>query len=167
MNKQIKITLSITLLSTLGLYNSNILAAPHTINNALASISAYQLVPKVPSLAGNSAYPSLTSEVFISYPSQGFISLPKAPVKPLAGIEVVDFAIITPNGIQKKNSIFEFAAKFNDTLQQILAFFDLSSAESDGKNKSYNESPRAENSYLISQVTAKKPITTCRAKSSS
>lgn len=48
--------------------------------------------------------------------------------KPLLGMQVADFANINSNKLQKKNTIFEFAAKFNDKLQQVLSFFDFSSA---------------------------------------
>jgi hypothetical protein len=40
---------------------------------------------------------------------------------------VADFALISPSKFRNHNSIFEFAVKFNDKLQQILSFFDFSS----------------------------------------
>lgn len=46
--------------------------------------------------------------------------------KPLLGIQVTDFTNLVPNKFEKKNSFFEFAAKFNDKLQQLLAYFDFS-----------------------------------------
>lgn len=59
--------------------------------------------------------------------------------KPLLDVQTTDFSILSPKKFKKKNSIFEFAAKFNDKLQQILAYFDFSSSDNNKKNESRQE----------------------------
>jgi hypothetical protein len=79
------------------------------------------------------------SKVFTTKEQIGIPSFSNIARKPLQGIQIADFAHITPNGLQKKNSIFEFAAKFNDKLQQILAIFDFSSAKSSAKKENVSQ----------------------------
>lgn len=100
-------------------------------------------------LARNYAYPSITSEVFNKFNSATFY---QTPVRPLQGIQVVGFTNLIPHKYEKKNSIFEFAAKFNDKLQQFLAYFGFSSKTiTERTNEKINEKEQSKKSRLIAQ----------------
>jgi hypothetical protein len=95
-------------------------------------------------LVNNYAYPSVTSEVFNQYN--------QISQQPSLGIKVTDFANLVPHKFAKKNSLFEFAAKFNDKLQQVLAYFDFSST-STGSKKNISEKYSNQKSSLIAKMT--------------
>lgn len=83
----------------------------------------------------NYAYPSITSDLFEKYRPFNKPALPQMPKQLLPGIQVAEFSLFSVNKIEKKNSFFEFAAKFNDTLQQIIAYFNFSSKNKRGSNE--------------------------------
>ena len=92
----------------------------------------------------NYAYPSITSDLFEKYRPFNKPALPTMPKQLLPGIQVAEFSLFTANKIEKKNSFFEFAAKFNDTLQQIIAYFNFSSKNT----KSSKQQIREKNDHL-------------------
>ncbi len=101
------------------------------------------------------AYPSLTSEVF----KNNSIHLPafvKVSQQPLLGIQVADFANLVPNKFEKRNSIFEFAAKFNDKLQQVLAYFNFSSKSTPRNNETINAKKTKRKIHLSAQTSVSK-----------
>jgi hypothetical protein len=154
----------------LGLYGTAAQAGPEIKTSAEQAFTQKSLVITMTSaknsLANHTAYPSITSELFKDY---GEVSLPSAsqrPRQPLPGIKVTDFALFSPQNLQQKNSIFEFAAKFNDTLQQILAYFDFTSASTGNKKKQIDENKQQRKIQLIVNHN-KSPITdNCQAKAS-
>ena len=99
----------------------------------------------------NYAYPSITSEVFNQYNQIAMQSTTQTSQQPSLGIKVTDFANLIPSKFTKKNSLFEFAAKFNDKLQQVLAYFDFSDTNTDSKNKKI----RSKNLVRLLKITIK------------
>jgi|TARA_B110000211_G_scaffold48718_1_gene52913 hypothetical protein len=71
--------------------------------------------------------------------------------KPLLGIQVTDFTNLVPNKFEKKNSFFEFAAKFNDKLQQLLAYFDFSAKSTARDNEAINTEQAKRKIHLSNQ----------------
>ena len=102
-------------------------------------------------LVNNYAYPSVTSEVFNQYNQIAMPSTTQISQQPSLGIKVTDFANLVPHKFAKINSLFEFAAKFNDKLQQILTYFDFSSSSTDSKNKNISEKNSKQKSSLIAK----------------
>ena len=68
---------------------------------------------------------SLNGKIFNKNNKLNQHSFAPSSQQPLLGIQVADFTNLVPNKFEKKNTFFEFAAKFNDKLQQILAYFDF------------------------------------------
>jgi hypothetical protein len=101
-------------------------------------------------LVNNYAYPSVTSEVFNQYNQIAMPSTTQISQQPSLGIKVTDFTNLVPHKFAKKNSLFEFAAKFNDKLQQVLAYFDFSST-STGSKKNISEKYSNQKSSLIAK----------------
>lgn len=146
----------------LGLYGTAVQARPEVKTSAEKTFTQDNLVITMTSakysLENHTAYPSITSELFKDY---GEISPPSSSQKsrqPLPGIKVADFALFSPQNFQQKNSIFEFAAKFNDTLQQILAYFDFTSASTSNKKQQIDENKQQRKIQLIVNHN-KSPIT--------
>lgn len=106
-----------------------------TVNNVVINL---QLPAK--HIANNYAYPSIISEAFKKHHNTHVQSLTQISRQPLHGIQVTYFANLVPDKFDNKNSIFEFAAKFNDKLQQLLAYFDFSSTDSKDENISEKDS---------------------------
>ena len=90
-------------------------------------------------VSNNFAYPSMTSEVFNQYQAINTLSSSKTFTQPMQGIQVADFSHLVPGKFDKKISFFEFAAKFNDKLQQVIAFFDFSSADTESKDENVSD----------------------------
>ncbi|MBA6389556.1 hypothetical protein H4J38_02060 [Colwellia sp. BRX10-3] len=105
-----------------------------TVNNVVINL---ELTAK--HIANNYAYPSITSEAFQKHHNTHVQSLTQMSRQPLHGIQVADFVNLVPRKFDNKNSIFEFAAKFNDKLQQVLAYFDFSSTGTDSKDENISE----------------------------
>jgi hypothetical protein len=122
-----------------GLYCSTTQAKPKVKDQAKVVLMINKIVSEVKSptnnLVNNYAYPSITSEVFNQYNRIAIQSTTQISQQPSLGIKVTDFANLVPNKFTKKNSLFEFVAKFNDKLQQLLAYFNFSSTSTDTKKK--------------------------------
>lgn len=153
-----KANLSGTILLVLGLfslYSSVAQTEPrmkHQVNVVLM-INNVAIEVKSPSnnIVNHYAYPTITSEVFNQYNQSAMHLATQISQQPSLGIKVTDFANLTPHKFDKKNSIFEFAAKFNDKLQQVLAYFDFSSTSTDGKNKNISDKNLQQKSNLITK----------------
>jgi hypothetical protein len=123
-----------------GLYCSAIQAEPKVKDQAKVFLIINKVVSEVKSPTNthvnNYAYPSITSEVFNQIAMQ---STTQTSQQPSLGIKVTDLVNLVPSKFTKTNSLFEFAAKFNDKLQQILAYFGFSSPSTDSKNQDISE----------------------------
>ncbi|WP_085298172.1 hypothetical protein [Cognaticolwellia mytili] len=132
MNRIIKVSLVSAICVITGLFGSLSYAAPEVNNDTIYSIVVKQntaMNSNANNIAHNYAFSRITNKTFGAFKKANLPSFPSTMRQPLQGIQVVDFAHIVPNTLQKKNTIFEFAAKFNDKLQQILAIFDFSSTK--------------------------------------
>jgi len=141
-----KPNLSSAILLVIGLFGLNCSttqAEPKVTDQANVVLIINKVVSEVKSptktLVNNYAYPSITSEAFNQYNHIAMQSTTQTSKQPSLGIKVTDFANLVPSKFTKKNSLFEFAAKFNDKLQQVLAYFDFSSTSTDSKNKNIGE----------------------------
>ena len=141
-----KPNLSSAILLVIGLFGLNCSttqAEPKVTDQANVVLIINKVVSEVKSptktLVNNYAYPSITSEAFNQYNQIAMQSTTQTSKQPSLGIKVTDFANLVPSKFTKKNSLFEFAAKFNDKLQQVLAYFDFSSTSTDSKNKNIGE----------------------------
>ena len=141
-----KPNLSSAILLVIGLFGLNCSttqAEPKVTDQANVVLIINKVVSEVKSptktLVNNYAYPSITSEAFNQYNQIAMQSTTQTSQQPSLGIKVTDFANLVPSKFTKKNSLFEFAAKFNDKLQQVLAYFDFSSTSTDSKNKNIGE----------------------------
>jgi len=124
-------------------------------NTFTADSAASQMSSTATSASYSYAYPSLTSEAF----TNNSIRLPsfvKVSQQPLLGIQVADFSNLVPNKFEKRNSIFEFAAKFNDKLQQVLAYFNFSSKSTPRNNEAINAKKTNREIHLSAQIKAEK-----------
>lgn len=140
MNKPAKISLVSSIFVITGLCGSLSQAAPEVKSNAKTAKIENQFIAN--NVSYNYTYPSITSEIFADGKKLALPSLASISRQPMQGIQVADFAHITPNRLKKNNAIFEFAAKFNDKLQQILAIFDFSSTQSAQSQESKNNKER-------------------------
>lgn len=140
---------------TVGLYCSTINAETEmkekpqlafTMNNLLSTMKS----PAI-NIANNYAYPSITSEIFNKYNQSATRSFPQASQQPMLGIKVADFVNLVPRKFDNKNSIFEFAAKFNDKLQQVLAFLDFSSTSIKNKDENISEADQKRTVSIIAK----------------
>jgi len=138
-----------------GLYCSATQAEPKVKDQANVVLIINKVVSEVESPTNthvnNYAYPSITSEVFNQYNQIAMQSTTQTSQQPSLGIKVTDFANLIPSKFTKKNSLFEFAAKFNDKLQQVLAYFDFSDTNTDSKNKKI----RSKNLVRLLKITIK------------
>jgi hypothetical protein len=125
MKTHTKTTLFNATIVSIGLFCATSFAAPE-VSSLSDEYAAHNTKTSSASIDYSYAYPSITSEIFEKNSKLNIASFAQVSDKPFLGINVVDFSLLTPNKAQKKNSIFEFAAKFNDKLQQVLAFFSLS-----------------------------------------
>ena len=136
-----------------SLYCSTIQAETKVKANAQLAFTRDIVVIKLKSpainMTNNYAYPSITSEVFNVYHQKNSHRLTQKSPQPLLGIEVADFVNIVPRKFDNKNSIFEFAAKFNDKLQQILTYFDFSSTSTKSKVENISEKDQKSKVSLI------------------
>lgn len=142
MNRSTKVSLVGSIFVITGLCGSLSYAAQETDNTS----KYFALNANNQYIAMNStrdsrryAYPSITSKVFSGNKKTNIQSFANISRQPLQGVLVADFAHVTFNKFQKKNSIFEFAAKFNDKLQQILAIFDFSSKKPVTRKENINQ----------------------------
>ena len=94
------------------------------------------------------------------------VSIAQLPRQPLRGIQVADFAHIVPSKFEKKNSIFEFAAKFNDKLQQLLAYFDFSSKSVSRNAESLNQQQSSRKILLSAKHSSTNLTSNCTASKS-
>ena len=97
------------------------------------------------------AYPAITSEIYNKYHKTVDNSSLLSAQQPMKGIKVADFANIVPRKFDNKNSFFEFAAKFNDKLQQVIAYFNFSSKNVEDKDNNNEEQQRKIN-FVIKSV---------------
>jgi len=138
-----------------GLYCSATQAESKVKDQAKVVLIINKVVSEVKSptnnLVSNYAYPSITSEVFNQYNQIAIPSTSQISQQPWLGIKVTDYANLVPDKFAKKNSLFEFAAKFNDKLQQVLAYFDFLSPSTDSKNKNISEKDSKQKSSLIAK----------------
>jgi hypothetical protein len=132
MNRTTKVGLVSAIFVITGLFGSLSYAAPEVNNDTIYSVIVKQNIAmnnNPNNIAHNYAFSRITNKTFAEFKKANLPSFSSASRQPLQGIQVIDFAHIVPNTLQKKNTIFEFAAKFNDKLQQILAIFDFSSSK--------------------------------------
>ncbi|MFT6194656.1 MAG: hypothetical protein ACJASU_001558 [Cognaticolwellia sp.] len=153
-----KPNLSSAILLAIGLFSlycSAIQAEPKVKDQAKVILIINKVVSEVKSPknthVNNYAYPSITSEVFNQYNQIAMQSTTQTSQQPSLGIKVTDFANLVPSRFTKTNSLFEFAAKFNDKLQQILAYFNFSSPSTDSKNQDISEKCSKQKSSLIAK----------------
>lgn len=167
MTRQTKAHLIGAIFVTVGLYCSTINAETEmkekpqvafTINNVLSTMKS----PAI-NIANNYAYPSITSEIFNKYNQSTTRSFTQVSQQPMLGIKVADFVNIVPRKFDSKNSIFEFAAKFNDKLQQVLAFFDFSSTSTKKKNENISEEDQKRTVSVIAKHDKRLLKTNCSA----
>ena len=98
------------------------------------------------------AYPAITSEIYNKYHKTVDNSSLQSAKQPMKGIKVADFANIVPRKFDNKNSFFEFAAKFNDKLQQIIAYFNFSSKNVENTNNFNEKKQKRKVSFVIESV---------------
>lgn len=138
-----------------GLYSSATQAEPKVKDQDNVVLIINKVVSEVKSstnnLVNNYDYPSITSEVFNQYNQIAMQSTSQISQQPSLGIKVTDFANLVPNKFAKKNSLFEFAAKFNDKLQQVLAYFDFSFSRTDSRKKNISENNAKQKSSWIAK----------------
>ncbi|MFT6901249.1 MAG: hypothetical protein ACJAXS_001439 [Colwellia sp.] len=138
-----------------GLYCSATQAEPKVKDQDNVVLIINKVVSEVKSstnnLVNNYDYPSITSEVFNQYNQIAMQSTSQISQQPSLGIKVTDFANLVPNKFAKKNSLFEFAAKFNDKLQQVLAYFDFSFSSTDRRKKNISENNAKQKSSWIAK----------------
>lgn len=120
-----------------------------------ANSTSSQMSSTATSASYSYAYPSLTSEAFTNT-SIRLPSFVKSSQQPLLGIQVADFSNLVPSKFEKRNSIFEFAAKFNDKLQQVLAYFNFSSKSTPRNNEAINAKKVNRKIHLSAQIKAEK-----------
>ena len=159
MNSSTKISLVSSIFVIAGLCGSLSYAAPEVesaselnIAEMRANIQNISMNSSVNDITYSYAFPSITSEVFASNKKINIPSFSNISRQPLQGIQVADFARIDPNRLQKKNAIFEFAAKFNDKLQQILAVFDFSSSNVMTSKESISQQSKKRKVHLKSNI---------------
>lgn len=153
MNRPAKISLVSSIFVITGLCGSLSQAAPEVKDKPeqyAATTVASQSIAK--SVSYSYTYPSITSEIFSESKSLSLPRLSANSRQPMQGIQVADFAHIAPNKFKKKNAIFEFAAKFNDKLQQILAIFDFSSAQATASKELTNSNSQKRKVHLTSSI---------------
>tara|TARA_R110000737_G_scaffold67867_4_gene95930 strand:- start:2481 stop:2984 length:504 start_codon:yes stop_codon:yes gene_type:complete len=119
-----------------------------------------QLNSALNSTSNSYAQPNITFAVF-NAPNLNKVRFSKVSQQPLPGIQVADFANLVPNKFKKQNSVFEFAAKFNDKLQQILAYFDFSSANSNSSNEHISEKKQDKKINFIAKNNKKQLKSLC------
>lgn len=159
MNRSAKICLVSSIFVITGLCGSLSYAVPEVeIKSAqqvtLIKTSSYSIAmnSNTNSITYSYAYPSITSEIFAENKKIGIPSFSNISRQPMQGIQVTDFAHIAPNKFQKKNVIFEFAAKFNDKLQQILSIFEFSSASTVVDKESASDKGQQRKLHLTSSI---------------
>ncbi|MGB1262656.1 MAG: hypothetical protein ACPG52_07100 [Cognaticolwellia sp.] len=99
--------------------------------------------------------------------ASSLVSSDQLPRQPLPGIKVADFAHILPSKFEKKNSFFEFAAKFNDKLQQVLAYFDFSSKSVSRNAESLNQQQSSRKILLSAKHNSTNLTANCSASKKS
>lgn len=158
MIRQTKVTLVGSIIAVVGLYGSiaHATSAANKQNAFAKSDIEIQLNSVLNSAANSYAQPMLTFAVFHKNNYIDISSFSTTPRQPLPGIRVADFSTLVPNNLKKKNSVFEFAAKFNDKLQQILAYFDFSSTTR-SSNKNISEKKQDTKSNFMAKIN-KKPL---------
>lgn len=159
MNSSTKVSLVSSIFVITGLCGSLSYAAPEVESASELNIAAMRaniqnisMNSSVNDITYSYAYPSITSEVFASNKKISIPSFSNISRQPLQGIQVADFARIDPNRLQKKNAIFEFAAKFNDKLQQILAILDFPSSKTMASKESTNQQIQKRKVHLQSNI---------------
>jgi len=159
MNKSTKVGLVSSIFVITGLYGSLSYAAPEVESaserHAASTHTSTQNIAmnsSTSSITYSYAYPSITSEFFAKNKKASMPSFSSILREPLQGIQVADFAHLDPNRLQKKNAIFEFAAKFNDKLQQILAVFDFSSSNAITSKESISQQSKKRKVHLKSNI---------------
>jgi len=159
MNSSTKISLVSSIFVITGLCGSLSYAAPEVESASERHVTSTHT--STPNIAMNSstssitysyAYPSITSEFFAKNKKASMPSFSNILREPLQGIQVADFAHLDPNRLQKKNAIFEFAAKFNDKLQQILAIFDFPSSKAITSKESISQQSQKRRVHLQSNI---------------
>ena len=98
------------------------------------------------------AYPAITSEVYNKYKNINVKQASQTSQQPMVGIKVADFSSIVPRKLENKNSFFEFAAKFNDKLQQVIAYFNFSSKAVENKDNNKDINQKRKVSFIIESV---------------
>ncbi|ARD43699.1 hypothetical protein [Colwellia sp. PAMC 21821] len=153
MTRQVKPHLLSSIIVIVGLYCSTIQAETDVKANVQLAFTKSNVIIKMKSptikVTNNYAYPSITSEVFNVYHQKASRSFPQESRQPLPGIKVAEFSNLVPRKFDSNNSIFVFAAKFNDKLQQILAYFDFSAASTKSKDENISETDKKSKASLI------------------
>ncbi len=155
MNSSTKVSLVSAIFVITGLSGSLSYAAPEVSKNTVYSIVVKQNIAmdsNANHITHNYAFSRITDKTFVAFKKANLPSFSGTSRQPLQGIQVTDFAHIAPNRLQKKNTIFEFAAKFNDKLQQILAIFEFSSAETVTNKEQNNQKSQQRKVHLTSHT---------------
>lgn len=140
-----------------GLYGSIVHAAsaikePHAFAKSDIEIALNSALNNV---ANNYVQPNITLAVFSKNNNINISRFSATLRQPLPGIQVADFATLVPNNFKKKSSVFEFAAMFNDKLQQILSYFDFSSSSDSSSDKHISEKKQNKSINLMAKVNKK------------
>ena len=116
-----KARLVVSIFAIIGLYSAMVQAGPEVKEKPHYTLIVKKIMTPINSNSNNISIFSLSSQ------------------HPLLDVQVADFGSLVPNKFNKKNSIFEFATKFNDKLQQLLAYFDFSSKSSTSNKEDLNQ----------------------------
>jgi len=170
MTRHTKVNLVGSIFLIAGLYCSIAYAAPEVKEKSHHSFAITSTEMQVSSTANSIsysyAYPSITSEIFKETNKTHTPKLIQLYQQPLLGIQVVDFAHLVPNKFEKKNTIFEFAAKFNDALQKMLTYVGFSSTSATPNNETIGEKNQHKKISLIAKHEKHSLKTNCTANKS-
>jgi len=143
MTKHTKANLVGSIFVIIGLYGTIAHAKPEIKEKSQQAFAinniSMQANSSLLSISYRNAYPSITSEIFKENNKISKTQLIQLPQQLLLGMQVVDFAHLVPNKFEKKNTIFEFATKFNDALQKILVYVGFSSTSANRNNDKVSE----------------------------
>lgn len=151
-------------LGLLGLYGSVVKAAPEVSNLPLNETSVNHLtitLSTASTLTNHYDYPSLTNDFFNQTSRVSAVTWTNSSRQPLRGIQIAEFSHLTPNKYPKSHSFFEFAAKFNDKLQQILAYFDFSSKSTNNTEENINNEQAEQEISISNQASQNYASSNC------
>ena len=146
----------LTIFSLFFLYCSTAYAEKRTKQKLHSNLTKDIVVFTIQSSAiddiNNFSYPTITSEIFTQYHQSNAVSANQHSQQPMQGIKVADFSSLVPRKFDKKNSFFEFAAKFNDKLQQVIAYFNFSSKSAKSKENINEKVDKRKVNFIVKNI---------------